>query len=168
MKTLLVVYHSMTGATQQMARAAAEGGGRAGQSGDVQVEVRLRHASSVEPMDIISADAYIFASPENLAAMSGMMKDFFDRCYYPALDLINGRFYGIIVCAGSDGTNAVRQIERVAKGWRLQAAQPPVIVCTHAQSSEAILAPKIILKCDLDRASDLGATIAAGLALGAY
>jgi len=72
----------------------------------------------------------VFASPENLAAMSGQMKDFFDRTYYAALDQLNGRPYAVMICAGSDGRNAAQQIERIATGWRLRAIAQPFIVCT--------------------------------------
>ena len=169
MKTLLLVYHSTTGATAQMANAAAEAAKRIECApGETKVSVRLLHASEAGPADLLGADAYIFASPENLAAIAGLMKDFFDRSYYAVLDQINGRRFGLIVCAGSDGTNAVRQIERIATGWRLQAAHAPIIVCTRAQSTEAILAPKCVSASDLARAEELGATMAAGLALGAF
>ncbi len=100
--------------------------------------------------------------------MSGLMKDFFDRTYYPVLDQIQGRPYAILICAGSDGTNAARQIERIATGWRLKAIADPLIVCTHAQTPERILAPKQIDPADLARCAELGATLAAGLDLGIY
>ncbi|MDP2823103.1 MAG: NAD(P)H-dependent oxidoreductase [Sulfuritalea sp.] len=163
MKTLLVVYHSMTGGTEQMARALV-----AGAAAEAGVTTRLLHACAVQPADVIGADAYVFATPENLAAISGLMKDFFDRCYYPALDRINGRPYAALVCVGSDGQNAMRQIERIATGWRLRAVAEPVIVCTHAQTPEAILAPKTIAAADLERCRELGATLATGLAMGVF
>src|SRR5262249_31697653 len=106
--------------------------------------------------------------PENLAAIAGLMKDFFDRAYYAVLDRINGRPYAILICAGSDGQNAARQIERIATGWRLRPVAETLIVCTHAQTPEAILAPKLISNFELDRCSDLGATLAAGLAMGIF
>ena len=97
------------------------------------------------------------------------MKDFFDRSYYAALDRINGRPYATLICAGSDGENAARQIARIATGWRLRAIADPLIVCTHAQTPEAILAPKqIVLPRDLDRCGEIGATLAAGLAAGIF
>ena len=74
-KTLLVVYHSMTGGTEQMARAAAEGARE-----EPAVLVRLLRAPEARPADVLGADGYVFATPENLAAMSGLMKDFFNRC----------------------------------------------------------------------------------------
>jgi multimeric flavodoxin WrbA len=114
------------------------------------------------------ADGYVFATPENLAAMAGLMKDFFDRSYYPALDRINGRPYATLVCAGSDGDNAARQIARIATGWRLRAVADPLIVCTHAQTPEAILAPKVIGADDLARCEEVGATLAAGIMMGIF
>lgn len=105
---------------------------------------------------------------ENLAAISGLMKDFFDRSYYAALDRLNGRPYAALVCAGSDGSNAARQIARIATGWRLREIAPPLIVCTHAQTTEAILAPKVVPAAELARGEELGAAFATGLAMGAF
>ena len=132
------------------------------------VDVRLLHAQATQPSDVLAANAYVFASPENLAAMSGMMKDFFDRCYYPVLDRINGRAYASLVCAGSDGHGAARQIERIATGWRLKPVAEPLIICTHAQTPEAILATKRIPDTDLQHCRELGAALAAGLGLGVF
>ena len=162
-KTLLIVYHSMTGGTRQMAEAAQAGAAEEGG-----VTVRLLHAAQAGPDDVLAADGYLFATPENLAAISGQLKDFFDRCYYPALDRINGRPYACLICAGSDGQNAVRQIERIATGWRLKPVAEPIIVCTHAQTPEAILAPKQIGADDLERCRTLGQAMATGLALGVF
>ena len=163
MKTLLIVFHSLTGGTRQMAEAASSGA-----SGDTGVAVRLLPAADAEPADVLAADGYIFATPENLAAMAGRMKDFFDRCYYPALDRINGRPYAILVCAGSDGENAVRQITRIATGWRLRSVADPLIVCSRAQTPEAILAAKTIGPADLCRCHELGEALANGLAMGIF
>lgn len=163
MKTLLIVYHSMTGGTRQMAEAAAEGA-----RGEAEVAVRLLKASEAGPDDLCATDGYVFATPENLAAMAGMMKDFFDRSYYPVLDRIQGRPYATLICAGSDGTNAAHQIERIATGWRLKPVAEPIIICTHAQTPEAILAPKKIEAEALARCYELGATLAAGLAMGVF
>jgi multimeric flavodoxin WrbA len=162
-KTLLIVYHSMTGGTRQMAEAAQAGAAEEGG-----VTVRLLHAAQAGPDDVLAADGYLFATPENLAAISGQLKDFFDRCYYPALDRINGRPYACLICAGSDGQNAVRQIERIATGWRLKPVAEPIIVCTHAQTPEAILAPKQIGADDLERCRAVGQAMAIGLALGVF
>src|SRR3954466_2444623 len=69
---------------------------------------------------------------------------------------------------GSDGQNAARQIARIATGWRLRAVAEPIIVCTHAQTPEAIFAPKVIASDDLSRCEELGAALAAGLAMGIF
>lgn len=162
-KILLIVYHSMTGGTRQMVEAA-----KAGAAAEEGVAVRVLHATQAGPTDVLAADGLIFATPENLAAISGQLKDFFDRSYYSALDRLNGRPYACLVCAGSDGHNAVRQIERIATGWRLKPVAEPLIVCTHAQTPEAILAPKQIGEDDLARCRALGEAMAAGLALGVF
>ena len=117
---------------------------------------------------MLAADGYLFATPENLASMAGLMKDFFDRCYYAALGRIEGRPYAAMICAGSDGSSAARQVERIATGWRLKAVAPTLIVCTHAQTPEEIQRPKRIGAADLERCRDLGAGLAAGLALGVF
>jgi multimeric flavodoxin WrbA len=163
MKTLLIVYHSLTGGTHQMALAALRGA-----QGEPEIEARLLMAAEAGGADMLAADGYLFASPENLAALAGRMKDFFDRSYYAVLDRINGRPYATMICAGSDGENAARQIARIATGWRLRAVAEPLIVCTHAQTPEAILAPKQIGAADLGRCAELGAAIAAGLAAGIF
>ena len=163
MKTLLIVYHSMTGGTRQMAEAAA---GAARTQPDV--AVRLLRAPDAGPNDVLAADGYLFATPENLAAIAGLMKDFFDRCYYPVLERINGRPCAVMVCAGSDGSNALRQIERIATGWRLKAVAPGLVVCTHAQTPERILAPKVIGADELARCAELGEGLAAGLSAGVF
>jgi len=146
-----------------MAEAAARG---AAQEPDV--VVHLETAVAAGPAAMLEASGYLFACPENLAALSGLMKDFFDRCYYPVLDRIQGRPYATLICAGSDGSNAARQIERIATGWRLKAIAAPLIVCTHAQTPEQILRPKEISATDLARCEELGATLSAGLGLGIF
>jgi NAD(P)H-dependent FMN reductase len=163
MKRLLIVYHSMTGGTLQMAHAAATGAG-----GEADVLVSLLRAADAQGEDVLSADGYIFATPENLAAVSGMMKDFFDRTYYVALDRINGRPFLSLICAGSDGHNAAQQIDRIAAGWRLKAIADPCIVCTHAQTPEQILSPKTIDAQSLGLCQELGRTLASGMAMGIF
>ena len=146
-----------------MAQAAA-----AGAAVESQVGVRLKHARDAAAGDLLEAEGYIFATPENLGAMSGVMKDFFDRTYYAVLDRIVARPFAVLICAGSDGQNAARQIMRIATGLHLKPVAPPLIVCTHAQTPEAILSEKEIGKEDLSRCEEIGATMAAGLAVGIF
>ncbi|MEM6741530.1 MAG: NAD(P)H-dependent oxidoreductase [Pseudomonadota bacterium] len=161
MPNLLIVYHSMTGGSRQMAEAAAN-------AARAETDTVLKTAQATEPDDLLGADGYIFSAPENLAALAGIMKDFFDRCYYPVLGHLEGRPYAQMICAGSDGENAARQTARIATGWRLREVQPPLIICTHAQTKEAILAAKTIPKDDLALCRDLGAAMGAGLSLGVF
>jgi multimeric flavodoxin WrbA len=160
MKKLLIVWHSMTGGSEALARATAAGAQEA--------EVRLLHATVAGADDMLAADGYLFVFPENLAAISGVMKAFFDRVYYPCLGQIERRAYAVIVCAGSDGSNAVAQVERIATGWRLKKIADSIIVCTHAQTPEAILKAKTLSAADHAEAHELGATLAAGLAMGVF
>ena len=160
MRKLLIVWHSMTGGSEALAHAAFAAAAEA--------EARLVYAGDATAADMLDADGYLFVFPENLAAISGVMKAFFDRCYYPCLGQIEGRAYAVIVCAGSDGRNAVAQAERIATGWRLKKVSDSIIVCTDAQTPEAILAPKTIADADLEKARETGAALAAGLALGIY
>ena len=164
MKRLLIVYHSLTGGTEQLVTAAAGGARREAPD----VDLRVLTAPQAGPEDVLAADAFVFATPENLAAIAGLMKDFFDRCYYPVLGRIEGRPYATLICAGSDGSNAARQVERICTGWRLKAAAPALIVCTHAQTPDEILAPKQISSDELKRADELGAALAAGMAMGVF
>ena len=144
-----------------MARAAAGGA-----SGAATITVKPAREANAD--DLLAAGGYLFVCPENLASMAGVMKDFFDRAYYPVLGKIEGRPYAVMICAGSDGEGAARQIARIATGWRLRAVADPLIICTHAQTPEAILAPKLIAESDLAKCRDLGAAMANGLAMGVF
>lgn len=163
MKQLIVVYHTMTGAAQQLATAA-----HTAASDETGCNASLIAASSAGVEHVIAADGYLFVTPENLATMAGRMKDFFDRIYYGALDKVNGRPYAAIIAAGTDGEGAARQIQRIATGLRLKEIAAPLIVRNGAQTPEQILAPKCVPEIDLSRARELGGAIAAGLASGVF
>lgn len=163
MKRLLIVWQSTTGGSAQMARAAADAARTEGG-----VAVHLRRAPEVSADQVLAADGYIFAAPEHLGSLAGPMKDFFDRIYYPALDQLNGRPYAQLICAGSDGQGAARQVQRICTGLRLREVAPPLIVNTQAQTPARILAPKTIAPADLARCAELGAALAAGLSSGVF
>ena len=133
-----------------------------------EIETIVKKAADAGPDDLLSADGYLFAAPENLAAIAGIMKDFFDRCYYPVLGKIEGRPYAQMVCAGSDGENAARQTARIATGWRLKEVQPALIICTHAQTPAEILSEKTIREGDIEKCRELGGAMGAGLAMGVF
>jgi NAD(P)H-dependent FMN reductase len=162
-KHLLIVWHSRTGAARQMADAAAQAA-----RAEPGVDVRLVRAQDADAAAVLDADGYLFAAPENLASLSGEMKEFFDRIYYGVLELTNGRPYALFVSAGSDGSNAVRQVQRICTGLRLREVAPPLIVNLAAQTPERILAPKIVPPAQLARCAETGAALAAGLASGVF
>src|SRR3546814_528684 len=126
---LLIVWHSRTGGSKALAEAAAQGAATA---------AKLVAADEVTPALLQEAGGYLFVGPENLAALSGAMKEMFDRCYYPCLGQLEGRPYATIICAGSDGENAQRQLDRIATGWRLRRVADRVIVNTAAQTPAEI------------------------------
>jgi len=162
-KTLAIIWYSLTGGSRQLAEAARDGARDASD-----ITVRFLEAEEAKAEDLLSADGYIFACPENLAAIAGVMKTFFDRTYYDVLGRIEGRPYAALICAGSDGENATRQLERIAIGWRLKRMADTIIVNVHAQTKEEILAPKTIDGAELAKAHELGATLSAGLEMGVF
>lgn len=156
---LLIVWHSRTGAARKLAEAAHQAA--AGRS-------RLLAAEAAMPEDLLAASGYLFACPENLGTMSGAMKEFFDRSYYPLLGRIEGRAYASIIAAGSDGRGAQAQLDRIVTGWRLRRVAEPLIVNLAAQTPQAIQAPKQPDAAALAAAADLGAALAEGLAAGIF
>jgi multimeric flavodoxin WrbA len=157
--TLAIVWHSRTGGAEAMARAVAQAAGDAG---------RLIAAERATPEDLLAAAGYVFVCPENLGTMSGLMKDMFDRLYYPLLGRIEGRGYATAIAAGSGGQDAQAQIDRIVTGWRLRRVAEPLIVDFAAQTPEAILAPKSLVAHAEASCRDLGEALAEGLRLGIF
>ncbi|MEP3421126.1 MAG: flavodoxin family protein [Erythrobacter sp.] len=155
--TLLVIWHSRTGASASMAKAAAHH--------DL---ARLVKAPDVTPNDLLSSTGYLFVGPENLGALSGAMKEMFDANYYPVLGKIEGRPYASIIAAGSDGEGAVRQLDRIVTGWRLRRIAEPRIVNFAAQTPEAILAEKSPSNKVLRDCKELGTAMVEGMLTGVF
>ncbi len=156
---LLVVWHSRTGASEAMARAAAAAAGP---------QARLLRCEDVAAEHFLATPGYLFCCPENLGALSGAMKEMFDRLYYPLLGRIEGRPYATLIAAGSDGSGAQRQLDRIATGWRLRRVAEPLIVNLAAQTPAAILAAKTVPESALAHCRQLGAALAAGLGAGIF
>lgn len=156
---LAIIWHSRTGGAEAMARAAHEGA--AGGS-------CLLHASETMPQHLLAAGGYLFVCPENLGTMSGVMKEMFDRCYYPLLGRCEGRPYATAIAAGSDGRGAQAQIDRIVTGWRLRRVADPLIIDFAAQTPEAILAAKTLPPAARGLCVDLGAALSEGLAQGIF
>ena len=148
---LLIVYHSQTGHTRAMARAVTRGARRV-----VDVETRLKMALRAGLDDLLWAHGLLLGTPENFGYMSGAMKNFLDRTYYPAQGKVGGLPYAVFISAGNDGTNAVREIERIATGYGWRAVAP-----AHIARGE-------IQPADLEACEALGAAMAEGLAMGIF
>jgi multimeric flavodoxin WrbA len=150
MKKLLIVYQSQSGSTALLAQAVARGAGLE------DVDIRMRQALEADIADLIWCDGVLIGTPENFGYLSGLIKDFFDRTYYAALDRQLQRPYALFVSAGNDGSGAQRQAERILQGLPWKKIAEPVIV--RGPASDADLIP-----CE-----ELGQAMAAGLALGIF
>lgn len=168
MKHLLIVFHSQSGNTERLARAAAVGAAEEREA----VETRMVRAAEAGLPDLMWADAVLFGTPENFGFMSGMLKDFFDRTYYPARGRIRKLPYAVLISAGNDGTGAVRQIERIARGYPLQKVAEPLIatsgVTEEMRSADPEGSRTAVTEGQLAAARELGQTLAAGLACGIF
>ena len=160
---LLIIWHSRTGAAAAMARAAFAGARRA-----AACETRLVHASRASPALLLTGAGFIFAGPENLGSLTGAMKEMLDKAYYPLLSRVEGRPYVSIISAGTDGTGAQAQLDRIVTGWRLRRVAPALVLRSGAQSEAAILAPKRVAPEALAQCADLGQAMAEGLAGGIF
>ena len=147
-KRLLIVAHAPSDNTRAL-RDAVERGARS----ETDIEVRVAAPLQAGPDDVLAAQAVILGTTENLGYMSGALKDFFDRSYYPCLEKTQGMPYALYVRAGS-GTR--RGVETITTGLRWRAVQEPLI-CRGAWD-EAFVA-----QCE-----ELGAAMAAGLAAGIF
>ncbi len=168
MKHLLIVFHSQSGNTERLAQAAAEGA----RTERELVETRVVLAADAGLGDLLWADAVLFGTPENFGFMSGMLKDFFDRTYYAARGRIRTLPYAVFISAGNDGTGAVRQIERIARGYPLRKVAEPLIATSGVTEEMRSVDPDgsrvPTTDAQLMQAHELGQTLAAGLACGVF
>jgi multimeric flavodoxin WrbA len=148
---LLVVYHSHGWRTAAMAEAVVRGAVDA-----AVVEVDCKRAFDAQLDDLLQAQGYLFGTPETFGSLSGALKDYFERTYYPAQGQLNGRPYASFICAGNDGSGAALAIARIARGYGLKEVQPALIA--HSDSVHE----------HLPACEELGATLAHGLAMGVY
>jgi multimeric flavodoxin WrbA len=151
MTRILIIYHSQTGHTQQMAQAVAEGA-----KSIEQTEVILKKAGEATLDDLLTCNGLAIGTPENFGYMSGMIKDFFDRTYNDAQDKVFRKPYVVFISAGNDGTGALRAVERIALGYKFKNVFTPVI------------AKGKITQEVLDQCREMGGTLAGGCALGIY
>ena len=151
MKKLLIVYHTQGVRTGEMAEAVLRG---AQQVEDVETVMKRAFDTGLE--DLLASQAIIFGTPENFGYMSGAMKDFLDRVFYPAQGKVEGMPYAIFVAAGNDGTGAVNAIDRIVRGFPFKKVCEPVIARGKTTAE------------DLAKCEELGMTLAAGLSVGIF
>ena len=113
--------------------------------------------------DLDGANALLIATSENFGGMAGMIKDFLERIYYPCEGRLEGRPYAALVCAGTDGTGAMREVDRVATGLRLHKVHPGLIHRSGLTARPVVIPDVVLAQC-----REIGATLAAGLAAGIY
>jgi multimeric flavodoxin WrbA len=181
-RQLLLVWHSRTGLARAMADALERGAHAAAsemECGPDQFTVCRRRAADVSIDEVLGSDGYLFCAPENLASTSGEMLEFFHRSYYLAfttavdgngehseVSQLAARPVGIAVAAGSDGSSAARQMERICLGWRLRpVAETLVWRNGEPQTAERILQPKLCPPEARERCKELGGLVAATLLL---
>lgn len=153
MKRLLLIYGGHAGGrTEVMTRAVCEGVARAAE----EIELRSKSALAADAQDLVWAQALLIGTPEHFGYMSGAVKDFMDRTYYPVEGKVDGLPYAVFVSAGNDGRGAVSSIERIALGYKWKRIAEPVIARGDLHEE------------DLERCRELGETMAAGLALGIF
>ncbi len=151
MPRLLLIHHTPSPATQEMLEAVLAGARHDAIEG---VEVVVRPALICSEVEVLEADGYLLGTPANIGYMSGALKHFFDRVYYPCLDATQARPYGLYVHGNQDTVGAVTSVEQItgALGWRTATA--PVTVMGAPERD------------DLDACTELGGTVAAMLAEG--
>lgn len=150
-RRLLIVYHSQSGTCASMARAAARGARR-----ETGVHLQVCRAWNASVEHLACADGLLLVAAENSGALSGGMKDFLDRTFYPAIARGLVVPYGLLVSAGNDGTSAQSQAQRILRGYPFPAATQPVI-----QRGEFCQAAALI--CE-----EFGEAFATGLSMGIY
>ena len=148
-KTLLLVAHAPSANTRRLCDALMQGAQSC--TGVGALECNPLRAG---PEDVLAADGMLLFTPENLGYMSGAMKDFFDRIYYPTLEKKQGLPYALVIRAGNDGLGTQRAIETIVTGLRWRAVQE-ALICRGEFREEWI-----------EQCRDLGAALAAGLESG--
>lgn len=155
MKRLLIVFHSQGGRTATLAEAVQRGARRA-QETEKGIETVMKRAGETTLEDLLACQGLLIGTPENFGTMSGMVKDFFDRTYYPAEGQTVGLPYALFISADNDGRGAVREIGRIATGYGWKQVAEPLIV------------RKAVTAADLAASEELGEAMASGLALGIF
>ncbi len=124
MKKLLITYHSQTGNTQKLVDYSYQ----CALSLKLAINIDCRHVSVVRSTDFLDFDGFIFACPENFGALSGLMKDLFDRTYLEVYEKTGGKPYTLLISCDNDGRGAVAQANKILTGYSMVEAFNSVIV----------------------------------------
>ncbi|CDO58818.1 Multimeric flavodoxin WrbA [Candidatus Phaeomarinobacter ectocarpi] len=152
-KRLLIVAHAPSPNTVAMRDAVLEGA----QHPDIaSITPDVRSPFDTAADDVMAADGIILLTTENLGYMSGAMKDFFDRTYYPVLEEKQGLPCAIVIRAGNDGTGTKRGLDTILTGLRWKQVSDPLIC--KGEWDDAFL----------PSCSEIGMTLAAGLEAGVF
>lgn len=158
MKKLLIVWHSQFGGTAQMATAA-----RAGGMAIEDIEVVYRRALEAGVNDVLGCAGLLVATSENFGSLAGATKDFLERIYYPCEQRVAGLPYSVLVCAGTDGSQAMLHTDRIATGLRLRKVHPGLVYKSGLTAQAQVVPQSVLIQCE-----EIGATLAAGIAAGIY
>ena len=152
-KQLLIVFHTQSGSTSQMADAVIAGAN----SDEVDdVEVRVKSALEAGADDLLWCDGFLLGTPENFGYMSGAMKYFLDRVFYPCEGKVDGKPYALFIRAGNDGSGAISSMRRILSGLAVREVQEPVLIAGEFDTAR-------LAECE-----ELGLTLAAGLEAGVF
>ncbi|MHB1445914.1 MAG: flavodoxin family protein [Acidimicrobiales bacterium] len=156
MTTILIVRHSRSGSTDRLVEAFVAGVVMAKEQIGGGPRLEVKGCFDAEPADVLGAAAIVLATPANFGYMSGAMKDFFERIFHPCLDQTVGRPFALMVKGDTDTSGAVASVERIVAGLQWKAILPHLSVIGE------------ITDADLATASEMGATLTAGLAEGLF
>ncbi len=149
----MIIGHVPSPNTQQLRDAVHDGAVSANEDG---VMIDVRSPFETNPDDVRTANALVLGTTENLGYMSGAMKDFFDRCYYPCLEETQGMPYVLYIRAGLDGTGTRRAVESITSGMRWRPVSEPLLLKGEWQNEFA------------ESCKELGMFMTVGLAAGVF
>ncbi|TXS91203.1 flavodoxin [Parahaliea aestuarii] len=154
MKTLLIVYHSQSGASAELARALWQGAGA--EAAEAEVTLTLRRACDSGSADLLQADALVLIGAENSGALAGGLKDYLDRVFYPMIAAGRVMPCALVFSAGNDGRNARRQAQRILSG------------IPFSEATEALICRGEVTERHRQQCRELGQALVAGLAMGIF
>jgi len=149
-KHLLILIHSRSGTNRTLGEAVLVGARKAN------IAIRVKAPQEADELDLLWMDGVIFISPEHFGSMAGLLKDFFERTFYPTENQLQGRAMAIVIGTGLDGVGALESIQRICRGYRFREVQ------------EALILKTPITETHLHQCEQLGEAMAIGLEAGIF